>query len=82
MIATLFWFLPAFAVGVGFLFIASNKRARMWMMRNGGGNGTWGYIKTHWHEETIEAYSITVPLMIGVLIVSGTLALFLIWLLS
>jgi hypothetical protein len=79
MIATLFWFLLAFAIGVGFLFIASNKRARMWIMQL---DSDWDFIKKHWHEETIEAYSIVTFLMIGVLIVSGTLAVFLIWLLS
>jgi hypothetical protein len=79
MMATLFWFLLAFAIGIGFLFIASNKRVRMWIMRH---DREWDYIKKHWHEETIEAYSISTPLMIGVLITSGTLAVFLIWLLS
>ena len=79
MTAMLLWFLLAFVIGIGFLFIASDKRVRMRIMRR---DREWDYIKKHWHEETIEAYSITAPLMIGVLITSGTLAGFLIWLLS
>lgn len=79
MIATLLWFLLAFAVGIGFLFIASNKRVRMWMVRHDSG---WDYIKKHWDEESIDAHSIIVRLMIGLFITSGALAGFLIWLLS
>jgi hypothetical protein len=79
MIVTLLWFLLAFAIGIGFLFLAFHKRARVWLARQ---HWLWGYAKTSEDKETVENFSILTPLMAGLLITSGALAAFLVWLLT
>ena len=73
------WLILVFAIGAAFLFIASNRRVRLWLIRH---NSFWDYAKTDEEKETREAFSMLTPLLAGILITSGAVAIFLIWLLA
>ncbi len=79
MLSAIFWFLLSLAIGVGCLFVAFNKYSRHKLAKQ---NWLWHYAKNNEDKETAEALAMMAPLFAGVLILSGAVAGFLIWLLT
>ena len=71
--------LLAICIGVGFLFLAFNERTRRKYAR---ASWMWQRTQTKEDKETVEAVSMLSPLLIGIFIIAGGVAIFLAWLLS